>query len=247
MRELARQPGSTLYRLLTDPASGRCVERSISAYRFDAAMRAQITFADVTCRAPGCTVPAGASEFDHVQEYDTPGGQTRESNGALLHGHHHQSKTEKDIDVAIDANRTMTWTTLLGRIYQTKAHDYRQYAALLSEAVARVTNAATDETARADAVDAAIYAALTHRDADETLALPEDYDEPLHAPSWDLITLTHTDASGHRRYQPDPDVVSAEAARAPDSMELESRSQPTSASGPAPKAWTVNHDDPPPF
>lgn len=57
VRDLALIPGTTLHRLLVDPATGRCVERSTQAYRPDAAMRVQILAADVTCRAPGACEP----------------------------------------------------------------------------------------------------------------------------------------------------------------------------------------------
>src|SRR5699024_1798393 len=42
VRELLFTPGSMLHRLVTDPTTGRCVERSTTAYRFTAAQRAQI-------------------------------------------------------------------------------------------------------------------------------------------------------------------------------------------------------------
>ncbi|WP_247094145.1 HNH endonuclease signature motif containing protein, partial [Ornithinimicrobium sp. F0845] len=99
---LALLPGSTLHRLLIDPATGRCVERSINAYPFDAAMRAQIVASDLFCRAPGCLRPARLSQMDHVQEHGTPGGHTCEANGQPACDPHHDQKTKKAWDAVID-------------------------------------------------------------------------------------------------------------------------------------------------
>ncbi|MGI8949339.1 MAG: hypothetical protein ACR2FV_15470 [Ornithinimicrobium sp.] len=78
-RELVLTPGSTLHRLLTDPADGRLLERTIAAYRPDQAMITQLRAADVFCRAPGCLVPARRCDLDHEREYDE-GGPTAEPN-----------------------------------------------------------------------------------------------------------------------------------------------------------------------
>ena len=63
-RELGLTPGTTLSRLLIDPADGRLIERSIASYRPDAAMRRQIIAADVTSRSPGSRTPATSCEID---------------------------------------------------------------------------------------------------------------------------------------------------------------------------------------
>lgn len=208
---LALDPASTMYRLVTDPLTGRCLERSTTAYRFDAAMRAQILAADVTCRTPGCLVAAGLSQIDHVQEFGTPGGETRESNGAIEHTVHHDHKTKGALQVTINENREMTWTTLLGKIYRTKAHDYTQYTSLVTGAIARVREV-QDPLQRAGLIDAAIYQALSYRPQfGETLA-GEDFPDPEgEFEGWDLVVLTHTDpTTGRRRYRPAPGVRDAE-------------------------------------
>lgn len=272
-RELALFPGSTLHRLVTDPLTGRCLERSTTAYRFDQRMRDQIAAADLMCRAPGCHAPARTCEFDHVEEFGTDGGSTRESNGALLHGHHHQTKTDKAWDVVIGSNREMTWTTLLGRIYATKAHDYRQYDALVGGHVDRLERMCTQASvsaadapqaeATADAMDSAIYAALTRRDSGQTLTLSEDVDEPVAYPSWELITLTHRDDQGRLRYEPRPDVARAErgpstsgtsANAQTDAADVAAAAPRTGAAGVAParriaspRRWRMDPDAPPPF
>lgn len=128
VHEILLTPGSTLHRLLTDPADGRLVERSIAAYRPDATMLAQVRAADRFCRAPGCLVPAHRCEVDHEQPFGD-GGATAEPNLGLKHGPHHQSKTERLWSSMMDQTRVVTWRTLFGRIYRTRAHDYRQYGA----------------------------------------------------------------------------------------------------------------------
>ena len=210
VRLLALMPGSTLYRLLTDPASGRCVERSIKAYPFDAAMRSQIVASDVFCRAPGCLRPARMSQMDHVQEHGTPGGHTCEANGQPVCEPHHDLKTKKAWDAVIDANRDVTWTTMLGRIYRTKAHDFDQYTKLLVAATTEIHVAIGDGADREDTINAAIYQALSYRDAGDTLET-DDLDDEFYG--WDQVTLTHTRSDGRRSYRPDPEARQAEVDR----------------------------------
>ncbi|MCK0114362.1 hypothetical protein MWU75_19705, partial [Ornithinimicrobium sp. F0845] len=73
-----------------------------------------------------------------VQEHGTPGGHTCEANGQPACDPHHDQKTKKAWDAVIDTNRDVTWTTLLGRIYRTKAHDYTQYTKLLTAATTHI-------------------------------------------------------------------------------------------------------------
>ena len=199
VRALALAPGTTMARLLVDPADGRCVERSITMYRMDAAMRAQLLAADVTCRAPGCTHPGPACQIDHVTEYGTPGGTTTETNGQLLHTGHHDPKTAKHWDAHLAANRDVTWTSLLGRIYRTRAWDYRRYVTLLVDALDTVHQTAPAD--RADEINQQIYLALTHHDLTEHLNPGDDDLDPdlQRFGGWPLIRLTHHDrATGHR-------------------------------------------------
>lgn len=157
VRELALAPGTTLHRLLTDPADGRCVERSIAAYAPDAAMRAQVHAADVTCRAPGCVKHSRYTQLDHVVPF-SKGGQTTERNLQSLHTGHHDPKTQAEWTAVMDTNRDVTWTSLLGRIYRTRAHDYRQYSTLLRQAVDRVRAEADEALTAAAAAEAAARA-----------------------------------------------------------------------------------------
>lgn len=265
VRELALHPGSTVFRILTDPATGRYLERSTTAYRFDTSMRTHIQFGDLSCRAPGCTVPARWCQLDHVEEFGTPDGHTSEANGALLHTAHHQQKTERLWDAVMDSDRTITWTSMLGRIYRTKAHDYNQYSALLSAAVASVDQASSDPmtdsgpsqgsdqgSERSARIDRAIYAALAAREPGERTHEIDDVEmglwssawrqTPEEFPGWELITLTHTDANGRRQYRPAPEVagpsiVPPTVGTATTARTPDERDTP----------WAQRGDDPPPF
>lgn len=126
-RELALIPGTTLSRLLVDPADGRIVERTVNRYRPDADMRRQIIAADVHSRAPGSRVPATACELDHVTPYGAPGGVTGEHNLAAVNVRSHQFKTARAWHATINHRRDLTWTTLLAQATTTRVHDYRAY------------------------------------------------------------------------------------------------------------------------
>ncbi|WP_431473211.1 HNH endonuclease signature motif containing protein [Ornithinimicrobium sp. W1665] len=239
---LVLTPGTTLHRLVIDPLDGRCVERSTTAYQPDAHMRAQATAADGTCRAPGCTRPAIYTQLDHVHEHAT-GGATTLCNLQCLCTTHHDLKTARHWHATIDAHRNLTWQTLLGRIYATRVRDHRAYTTLLNTAIATVHHAAATaatatgqdpRTARAEAIDHAIYTALCHRAPTDPLPTAEEdltpYDNPYHRPHHDggraghrrdehgepsgdtdqvftadaATTLTHTDPDGRRRWGPPP-------------------------------------------
>lgn len=213
VRELALSPGTTMARLLVDPADGRCVERSRTTYLMDAAMRAQILAADVTCRAPGCHHTGGRCQVDHVQEYSA-GGATSEANGQLLHTGHHEPKTAKAWDAYLAANRDVTWTSLLGRIYRTRAWDYRRYVTVLTEAIEHVASAPAQDFA--DVLNHEVYLALTFRDLGERLN-PGDDEVELDITrfgGWGLIGLTHTEReTGQRVPGPAPWAVATAYAR----------------------------------
>lgn len=129
VRELALTPGTTLHRLLTDPADGRLIERTIKAYRPDADMRRQVVAADVLARVPWSTHPASACELDHVVPWtgEEGGGPTAETNLAALPIRPHQAKTDRKHAAIINERRDLTWTTLLAQSAPTRVHDYTQY------------------------------------------------------------------------------------------------------------------------
>ncbi|WP_431473659.1 HNH endonuclease signature motif containing protein [Ornithinimicrobium sp. W1665] len=250
--DLALTPGTTLHRLVVDPLDGRCVERSTTAYQPDAHMRAQAIAADGTCRAPGCTRAAIYAQLDHVHEHAT-GGATTLCNLECLCTTHHDLKTARHWHATIDAHRNLTWQTLLGRIYATRVRDHRAYTTLLNTAIATVHHATAQatttgaaganggqdpRTARAEAIDQAIYTALCHRAPTDPLPTAEEdltpYDNPYHRPHHDggraghargdtdqvftadaATTLTHTDPDGRRRWGPPAPTTDADLTSGP--------------------------------
>ncbi|MFK5633534.1 hypothetical protein [Ornithinimicrobium sp. LYQ103] len=131
IRDILCRTRTSLFRLLTDPADGRCVERTLARYQPDAAMRAQVRAADLTSRGPGSTVLVRDADLDHVTSY-LLGGSTNEVNLQGLDRVWHAAKTQKHWQAQIDATRNVTWTSLWGRLYRTRGHDYSQYLDLRS-------------------------------------------------------------------------------------------------------------------
>lgn len=181
-RELALLPGTTLTRLLTDPADGRLIERTIKVYRPDAQMRRQVMATDLYSRAPGSRLSGQCCELDHVTPYGAAGGQTCETNLASLDKRRHQFKTLGAWHVAIRARRDLTFTTVLGQVVGTRSHDYRQYLHVREP---------EDLEDRLDLANRAVYAALAAR--------PEHRVRPR-AGAW--LTLTHTTRDGSVRPGP---------------------------------------------
>ncbi|MFK5582905.1 hypothetical protein [Serinicoccus sp. LYQ131] len=126
MRQMLLAPGTTLHRVLTDPADGRCLERTLARYTPDTAMRTQVAAADLLSRAPGQTLPVRDGQLDHVHEY-LLGGATSEVNLQGLDTVFHALKTQKFWHAQIDTTRHVTWTSFFDRTYRTRAHDYTQY------------------------------------------------------------------------------------------------------------------------
>lgn len=209
VRRIAGRPGTTIYRLLTDVADGRCLERSIAAYQPDAAMRAQLRAADVTSRAPGSTTAAAACQLDHVIEY-LLAGPTGERNLQTLDVPFHALKTEKFWDAEMDASRNVTWTSFWGRIYRTRPHDYRQYFSRIvgarppgadgGPAGGGPSDDGRELLDRRHLASLLVYSALAHRDPGARLEADDDDPEarpPLHGLR-DAVVLRRTTASGRR-------------------------------------------------
>ncbi|WP_161937876.1 hypothetical protein [Serinicoccus chungangensis] len=235
-RELALAPGTTLTRLLVDPADGRLIERSISSYRPDAAMRRQVVAADVYSRAPGSRSPALACELDHEQAWGPDGGATSEANLVLKDVRSHQLKTEGWWSSALGPRRDVRWETLLGQVEQTRGHDYRQYLPsrrAVADAAPPDGPSDTSETSvlrgpaapegehsadadvtitQDDDLDLAcraLYAALAHRGVAALLADPDDAEGATdHDPRLSgWITLAHRGRDGRRLGGPPEDCA----------------------------------------
>nr|WP_246298684.1 HNH endonuclease signature motif containing protein [Nocardioides panaciterrulae] len=76
-RAIALQPGSTWYRMLTDPAGG-VVELSTTSYKPTAPIWREVVATWESCFEPTCTAPAAEAELDHRIEW--PRGETTPGN-----------------------------------------------------------------------------------------------------------------------------------------------------------------------
>lgn len=209
VRRMAGRPGTTLYRLLTDPADGRCLERSVARYAPDAAMRAQLRAADVMSRAPGSTVPADRCDLDHVQEY-LLGGPTSETNLQSADRPWHALKTERFWDAVMDRTRNVTWESFWGRLYRTRPHDYRQYLSRLRPDDAPDPGLTADEQRHLASL--LVYAALAHRQPGDRLEAADDdpdSDEAILGLR-EAIWIRHTATDGRRRTGPAPGTPTPE-------------------------------------
>lgn len=237
LRLAALTPGTTLSRILFDPADGRCIERSIARYRPDAAMRAQVLAADVHSRGIGSTTPARDSQLDHVVEYHSSG-PTAELNLQVLDTGWHWAKTAKEWAAQMDPARTLTWTSMFGRLYRTRSHDYRQYLSTGTptsdgpscsddpgelhpsdpgELPSRHPGGLRPEDRR-DLASFLVYAALTARATTDRVATPDDdpdSDAELIGGPHPAIWLRRTRESdarkvdGHRPGTPTPEQIIA--------------------------------------
>lgn len=188
-RELFFTPGTEIHRLLTQPADGRLVERTIGRYTPDPDMRRQVRAADVYSRAPWTRLTGRSLELDHVVPYNLSdpdqGGQTCELNLADLDKRTHQSKTLGLLGAHLNSRRDLTFTTLLGQITGSRVHDYRQYLTTIHP---------DDLDERRDLAGQVIYAALA--------ANPRYRRRPGRD---DWLTLDHTGQDGQRHPGPPPD------------------------------------------
>lgn len=92
----------------------------VTARAPSAAQRRSIRHRHPTCVFPGCRRPATRSDLDHgVRHVD--GGPTHTSNLAPLCRFHHRAKDEGSWSYRIDADRTVVWTSPLGRTYEVAA------------------------------------------------------------------------------------------------------------------------------
>ncbi|MGO0574824.1 hypothetical protein [Ornithinimicrobium panacihumi] len=227
-RRIAVTPGTTLHRLLIDPESGRCIERSNGRYTPDSEMKRQIIAADVYGRGPGSRRPAGQCELDHEKEWLTHG-WTAEVNLNPKELVDHVRKTKKLWRSLMNRRRDVTWTTLLGQIARTRGHDYRQYVDRVCalapweasdaetsrpdgvhespgrEDLDRAELDRADLAARRDLLNQLVYAALVHRRPGERA---EADDDVLGSEEWLMVGdwghLHHTDDDGQRRPGPAP-------------------------------------------
>lgn len=112
----------TWRRLLTDAESGVLLHRGRVTYRPGADLTGTVIARDVTCRFPGCRVPADRCDLDHVRPFDTrrpAADQTTPENLQALCRHHHRLKTHTAWAVHRDATTGITsWRSPGGRSHR---------------------------------------------------------------------------------------------------------------------------------
>ncbi|ORA52490.1 hypothetical protein BST22_12855 [Mycolicibacterium chubuense] len=117
VRELARD---ATRRLVEEPAVSRQEELR---YRPGAALARWIRLRDLTCRAPGCSVPAEQCDIDHITPFNhrdpAAGGRTVPWNLACFCREHHRCKTFGGWCVELLADGTIVWTSPAGQVSRT--------------------------------------------------------------------------------------------------------------------------------
>ncbi|MBI5340102.1 MAG: DUF222 domain-containing protein [Mycolicibacterium rufum] len=117
VRELARD---ATRRLVEEPAVSRQEELR---YRPSAALARWIRLRDLTCRAPGCSVPAEQCDIDHINPFNhrdpAAGGRTVSWNLACFCREHHRCKTFGGWCVELLADGTIVWTSPAGQVSRT--------------------------------------------------------------------------------------------------------------------------------
>jgi len=74
---------------------------------------------DLTCRFPGCTMPARKADIDHTHAF-AEGGRTTMSNLACLCEAHHVMKHQSDWQMRQLDDGVIEWTSPTGRTYETE-------------------------------------------------------------------------------------------------------------------------------
>jgi hypothetical protein len=95
VRDLAREPGTLFYRLLTDPL-GHILDVAELGRFPSAKLRIAVNARDGTCRVPTCSRPAMECDLDHEQPH--PRGPTTGANLSPLCRRHHRIKTHLTTD-----------------------------------------------------------------------------------------------------------------------------------------------------
>jgi len=115
IRDLARQPGTLFYRLLTDDKGNLLDVTELGRFPSRKLGNA-IDFRDGTCTNPICTTPAHRCDHDHV--IPVPEGPTTAVNLNNNCRPEHRAKTHAGHHTSRDGNTT-TWTTPTGHTYRT--------------------------------------------------------------------------------------------------------------------------------
>jgi len=107
-------------RFITDPQTGALLDYGRETYQPPQALIDFLIARDRTCRFPGCRRSAALSDLDHAQGWEEGGTTSLDNLGALCR-RHHQLKTHGGWSIESRADGSCTWTSPLGKIYQTPA------------------------------------------------------------------------------------------------------------------------------
>ncbi len=103
--------------VLTDRASGAVLDVGTWSYRPPAGLDRHVRTRDVTCRFPGCSVPARECDLDHLIPF--PLGPTSAENLHSLCRRHHRLKHDDGWRVEPLPDNGLRWTSPLGTIRET--------------------------------------------------------------------------------------------------------------------------------
>ena len=107
-------------RFITDPQTGVLLDYGRQMYEPPQGLIDFLIARDRTCRFPGCRRSAALSDLDHAQSWDDGGTTSLDNLGALCR-RHHLLKTHGGWSIESRADGSCTWTSPLGKIYQTPA------------------------------------------------------------------------------------------------------------------------------
>ena len=105
-------------RFITDPQTGVLLDYGRQMYEPPQGLIDFLIARDRTCRFPGCRRSAALSDLDHAQSWDDGGTTSLDNLGALCR-RHHLLKTHGGWSIESRADGSCTWTSPLGKIYQT--------------------------------------------------------------------------------------------------------------------------------
>jgi hypothetical protein len=116
-RRLAAQAPSFI-RVLTHPETGAVLSVGRERYRVPADLRTALVIRDETCRFPGCRRRAMRCDVDHADDWQHHG-RTELDNLEHLCRKHHRLKHEVDWQLEHHGGGRITWTSPIGRRYDT--------------------------------------------------------------------------------------------------------------------------------
>lgn len=120
-RQIADDPDSVWYRMLTD-AEGGFVELSTDSYSPNGVIWRWIAARDVQCVFPGCSHPATGVELDHRVPW--PQGKTSTWNLQPLCKKHHKVKHSLGFTVVRELDGSYTWTSRFGSVFRKAPPEY---------------------------------------------------------------------------------------------------------------------------